>query len=191
MSNSLELKKQVVSDITKKFQDAKSVVVVNYSGLTVEQVTALRAQCRAAKVEYCVLKNTLARRALDDLNITGLDEILNGPSAFAFGLEDAVAPAKIISEFVDKQKTEVIKVKAGLMGTEVLTAAKVSELAKVPSREVLLARLLGSLQSSVAGFVRVLDAIAKKQSEGAAPAEEAAPTEETAPAEEAAVSTEA
>ena len=83
MSNNFELKKQVVADITKKFQDAKSVVVVNYSGLTVEQVTALRAQCRAANVDYCVLKNTLARRALDDLNITGLDEVLNGPSAFA------------------------------------------------------------------------------------------------------------
>ena len=178
MSKNFELKKQAVSDITKKFQDAKSVVVVNYSGLTVEQVTALRAQCRSAKVEYCVLKNTLARRALDDLKITGLDETLNGPSAFAFGMEDAVSPAKIISDFIEKNKTEVIKVKAGLMGSEVLTAAKVNELAKVPSREVLLARLLGSLQSSVSGFVRVLDAIAKKQSEGEGePAAEATPVE--------------
>lgn len=175
MSKNFDLKKQVVSEITKKFQDAKSVVVVNYSGLTVEQVTALRAQCRAAKVDYCVLKNTLARRALDDLKITGLDDQLNGPSAFAFGMEDVVAPAKIISEFIDKSKTEVIKVKAGLMGSEVLSAAKVAELAKVPSRDVLLARLLGSLQSSISGFVRVLDAIAKKESEGSAP--EATPAE--------------
>ena len=174
MSNNFELKKQVVADITKKFQDAKSVVVVNYTGLTVEQVTALRAQCRAANVDYCVLKNTLARRALDDLKITGLDDLLNGPSAFAFGMEDVVAPAKLISDFIEKSKTEVLTIKAGLMGTEVISAAKVSELAKVPSREVLLARLLGSLQSSVSGFVRVLDAIAKKQSEGAA---EAAPAE--------------
>lgn len=173
MSNNLEIKKQAVADITQKFRDAKSVVVVNYSGLTVEQVTALRAQCRAAKVDYCVLKNTLARRALDGLNITGLDDMLNGPSAFAFGMEDAVAPAKIISDFVDKAKVEVIKVKAGLMDGQVMSAAKVSELAKVPSREILLARLLGSLQSSVSGFVRVLDAIAKKQSEGDAPAAEA------------------
>ena len=172
MSNNLELKKQAVSEITKKFQDAKSVVVVNYSGLTVEQVTALRAQCRAAKVDYCVLKNTLARRALDDLQITGLDNVLNGPSAFVFGMDDVVAPAKIISDFVEKSKVEVIKVKAGLMGSEIMTPAKVSELAKVPSREILLARLLGSLQGSISGFVRVLDAIAKKQSEGdAVPAE--------------------
>ena len=176
MSNNFELKKQVVADITKKFQDAKSVVVVNYTGLTVEQVTALRAQCRAANVDYCVLKNTLARRALDDLKITGLDDLLNGPSAFAFGMEDVVAPAKLISDFIEKSKTEVLTIKAGLMGTEVISAAKVGELAKVPSREVLLARLLGSLQSSVSGFVRVLDAIAKKQSEGE-PAAEAAPVE--------------
>lgn len=173
MSNNLEIKKQAVAEITKKFQGAKSVVIVNYSGLTVEQVTALRAQCRAAKVEYCVLKNTLARRALDDLKIPGLDEILNGPSAFAFGLEDAVAPAKIISEFVEKAKTPVITVKAGLMDGLVMSPAKVAELSKVPGREVLLARLLGSLQSSISGFVRVLDAIAQKQTEGAAPAEEA------------------
>ena len=82
MSNNLEVKKQAVSEITKKFQDAKSVVIVNYKGLTVEQVTALRAQCRAAKVDYCVLKNTLARRALDDLKITGLlDRFFDGDGA--------------------------------------------------------------------------------------------------------------
>jgi large subunit ribosomal protein L10 len=94
MSKNFELKKQAVSEITDKFKEAKGVVVVNYSGLTVEQVTALRAQCRAAKVDYCVLKNTLARRALDDLKITGLDDVLNGPSAFAFGMEDVVAPPR-------------------------------------------------------------------------------------------------
>ena len=175
MSKNLELKKQVVEDITKKFQDAKSVVIVNYSGLSVEQVTKLRAQCRAENVEYCVLKNTLVRRSLNDLKIEGLDEVLNGPSAFAFGMDDAVAPARVIDQFVEKTKTTAIEVKAGLLGAEVMDAKKIGELAKVPSREVLLARLLGSLQSSIAGFVRVLDAIAKKDAEGAeAPAAEAA-----------------
>jgi large subunit ribosomal protein L10 len=172
MSKNFELKQQALGEITKKFQAAKSVVVVNYSGLNVEQATALRAQCRAAKVDYCVLKNTLARRALDDLKITGMDDILNGPSAFAFGMGDVIAPAKIISEFVEKSKTETIKVKAGLMGNKAISAAKVAELAKVPSREILLARLLGSLQGSISGLVRVLDAIAAKQTEGnAAPVE--------------------
>ena len=85
MSKNLELKKQVVADITDKLQNCQSMVIVKYSGLTVEQVTKLRAQCRAAKVDYCVLKNTLVRRALADLNIEGLDDVLEGPNAFVFG----------------------------------------------------------------------------------------------------------
>ena len=152
MSKNLELKKQVVSDIVKKFQEAQSVIVVRYSGLTVEQVTGLRAQFRANGVEYCVLKNTLVRRALKELNIEGLDEVLNGPSAFAFGMNDPVSPAKIVNDFIVKKKSDAIEIKA---------------LAEMPSREVLLARLVGSLQSSIASFVRVLDAIAKKDSEAA------------------------
>lgn len=165
MSKNFELKKQVVSDIVSKFQGAQSVVIVSFSGLTVEQVTALRAQCRAADVDYCVLKNTLVRRALAELNIEGLDEILNGPSAFAFGTTDAVAPAKVINDFITKTKTEAIEIKAGLLGSELMSVDQIKALAEVPSRDVLLARLLGSLQSSIAGFVRVLDAIAKKDSE--------------------------
>lgn len=167
MSKNLELKKQVVSDIVKKFQDAQSVIIVNYSGLTVEQVTALRAQFRANGVEYCVLKNTLVRRALEELKIEGLDDVLNGPSAFAFGMNDPVSPAKVLNDFVNKTKTEAISVKAGLLGTELMSIEQIKALAETPSREVLLARLLGSLQSSIAGFVRVLDAIAKKDTEAA------------------------
>ena len=167
MSKNLEIKKQVVADIVKKFQDAQSVVIVKYSGLTVEQATKLREQFRANDVDYCVLKNTLVRRALAELKIEGLDEVLNGPSAFAFGVNDAVAPAKIIHEFITKSKSTVIEVKAGLLDNSVMSAAQVKALADVPSREVLLARLLGSMQSSVAGFVRVLDAIAKKNGEAA------------------------
>ena len=167
MSKNQELKKQVVSDIVKKFQDAQSVIIVNYSGLTVEQVTGLRAQFRAAGVEYVVLKNTLVRRALQELNIEGLDEVLNGPSAFAFGMNDPVSPAKIINDFITKSKTEAISIKAGLLGSDIMTMDQIKNLAEMPSREVLLARLVGSLQSSIAGFVRVLDAIAKKDTEAA------------------------
>ena len=167
MSKNLELKKQVVSDIVKKFQDAQSVIIVNYNGLTVEQVTGLRAQFRAAGVDYCVLKNTLVRRALAELNIEGLDEVLNGPSAFAFGMNDPVSPAKILNDFITKNKTEAITIKAGLLGSDIMTLDQIKSLAETPSREVLLARLLGSLQSSIAGFVRVLDAIAKKDTEAA------------------------
>ena len=165
MSKNLELKKEVVSDIQKKFDQAHSVVVVDFKGITVEQVTALRAKFREAGVEYSVLKNTLVRRALIDSKIEGLDDVLTGPSAFAFGMKDVVSPAKVVYDFVAGAKTNVVTVKGGLMGSKVLSAAMVEELAKTPSRNELLARLLGSLQSGIGNFVRVLDAIAAKQAE--------------------------
>lgn len=167
MSKNLELKKQVVSDIVKKFEAAQSVVIVKYSGLTVEQATTLREQFRASGVEYVVLKNTLVRRALAELKIEGLDDVLNGPSAFAFGMNDPVSPAKIVNDFLTKSKSKALEFKAGLLGKELMTEQQVKALAEMPSREMLLARLLGSLQNSIAGFVRVLDAIAKKNGEAA------------------------
>ncbi len=163
MSNNLELKKQVVADITQKFMNAKSVVVVKYSGLTVEQVTELRNQCRAAQVEYCVLKNTLVRRSLNDLGITGFDHVLEGPSAFAFGMTDAVAPAKVLDGFITKTKTNAIEIKAGLLGRDALDVKAVKALAELPSREVLLARLLGSMTNSISSFVRVVEAYRKQK----------------------------
>ena len=174
MSKNREVKEQVVADIVKKFEAAQSVVVVNYNGLTVEQVTKLRADCRANGVEYVVLKNRLVARALKELNIEGLDESLNGPSAFAFGMQDPVSPAKLINDFITKNKTEALQIKSGLLGRDVMSVDQIKALADVPSREVLLSRLVGSLQSSIASFVRVIDAIAKAKGEPAAePAAEA------------------
>ena len=176
MSKNLEVKKQVVSEIVKKFQDAQSVVIVKYSGLTVEDATALRAQFRANGVDYVVLKNTLVRRALHELNIEGLDDVLNGPSAFAFGMSDAVAPAKIISDFITKKKNDSpIEIKAGLLGTELMDEAQIKELANVPSREVLLATLLGTINGAGAALARVIKAYVDKEN-GVA-------TEETSAAE--------
>ena len=163
MSKNLELKKTAVAEIKQKFDQAQSVVVVDFKGITVEQVTELRAKFREAGVEYCVLKNTLVHRALMDSRFDGFDAMLTGPSAFAFGMKDVVSPAKVVYDFVANAKTNIVTVKGGLMGDVVLNAAKVEELAKTPSRNELLARLLGSLQSSIGGFVRVLDAIAAKQ----------------------------
>ena len=162
MSENLERKKQAVAEIVKKFQSAQSVAIVKFSGLTVEQATSLREQFRANGVDYCVLKNTLVRRALHELKIEGLDDVLNGPSAFAFGMKDPVSPAKIVNDFLTKTKTSVLEFKAGLLGNELMDAKQVMALAELPSREMLLARLIGSLQSSISSFVRVLDAIAKK-----------------------------
>ena len=163
MSKNLENKKVVVADILNKLQNAQSVVIVHYSGITVEEVTELRNQFRAAGVEYCVLKNTLVRRALHEMNITGLDEQLEGPNAFAFGMTDAVAPAKAICDFIEKNKKDNLSVKAGLMGTEVMDAKAVVALSKLPSREVLLARLVGSLKAPISNLVYALEALRKKQ----------------------------
>ena len=106
MSKNLELKKAVVSEISEKLKNAQSMVIVSYKGITVEEVTELRNQFRAAGVEYCVLKNTLVRRALAELEITGLDEQLEGPNAFAFGMTDPAAPAKIVYDFINKTKND-------------------------------------------------------------------------------------
>ena len=163
MGKNLEIKKQVVSEITEKFKNAQSVVAVHYSGLTVEEATKLRAQCREAGVEYVVLKNTLVRRALDDMGITGWDNVLEGPTAYAFGKTDAVAPAKVLCDFIDKAKNDHMSVEIGLMGQEVLSVDAVKALAALPSREVLLARLVGSLNSSIAKLVYCLDAIRKQK----------------------------
>lgn len=163
MSKNLEVKKQVVSEIKEKFENAHSVVIVEYKGLTVENATDLRTKFRAEGVDYCVLKNTLVKRAVNELGITGLDSFLEGPSAFAFGMKDAVSPAKIVSEFMKKDKTESLSIKSGLLGKEVVTSKQIEALASLPSREVLLARLLGSLNATIASFVRVLEAIRKKE----------------------------
>jgi len=162
MSDNLEMKKLAVVEIMKKFQSAQSVAIVKFSGLTVEQATSLREQFRANGVDYCVLKNTLVRRALQELKIDGLDDVLTGPSAFAFGMKDPVSPAKIVNDFLTKTKSNALEFKAGLLGNVIMSEKQIRALAELPSREVLLARLIGSMQSSISNFVRVLDAIAKK-----------------------------
>ncbi len=155
MSKNLEIKQQVVAEIAEKFKAAQSVVIVDYKGLTVEEVTALRAKFRAAQVDYVVYKNTLVRRALAELNITGLDDQLQGPSAFAFSMKDAVAGAKIIKEYMEADKRETMTVKAGLIDGAVVDAKGVKVLADLPPREVLIARIMGSMNAPVTNFVGV------------------------------------
>jgi len=163
MSSNLEAKKQVVADIVEKFKSAESVVVCSYSGLTVEQVTELRKQCRENDVHYCVLKNRLVGRALNELGIEGLNDLLEGPNAFVFGTKDVTAAPKIISSFIDKNKLTSLEIRGGLMGTEFMDVAAIKNLAATPSREELLATIVGSLQSPISGLVAVLDQIAEKK----------------------------
>ena len=161
MSKNLEIKKQVVAEIKEKLQNAQSVVLYDYRGLTVEQVTKLRNECRKAGVEYVVYKNNLIGLAAKEAGIEGLDDYLKGPTAVAFGTNDAVAPAKILSNFIKEvKKTEV---KGGILSGNVIDVAGVENLASMPSREVLIARIMGSMMSSVSKFVYCLEAIRKKQ----------------------------
>jgi large subunit ribosomal protein L10 len=160
MSNAIEMKKAVVAEIKEKLVAAKSVVLIDYRGLTVAEVTELRNQCRKAGVEYAVLKNTMVNLAAKEAGIEGLEAFLKGPTAVAFGMEDAVAPAKVLTEFI--KKTKKTEVKCGLLDGQILDAAGVEALAAIPSREVLIAKIMGSMMSAVSKFVYVVEAIRKK-----------------------------
>lgn len=161
MSKNLELKKAAVAQIKEKLTTAQSVVLVDYRGLNVAEVTELRKQFRAAGVEYAVLKNNLVSIAAKEAGVEGLDSILEGPTALAFGMTDAVAPAKIIAEFA--KKNDKLKVKAGILDGAILDVAGVAKLSAIPSREVLIAKVMGSMMSAVSKFVYVLEAIRKQK----------------------------
>ena len=171
MSANLEAKKQVVSDIVEKLKNSECMMVVSYSGLTVEQVTELRKQCRESNVHYCVLKNRLVNRlvnrALQELKIEGLDSLLEGPNAFVFSDKDVTAGPKIISQFIEKNKLTSLEIKGGLMGTEVIDVNTIKGLASTPSREELLATIVGCLVSPVSSLVSVLEQIAEKKESAA------------------------
>ena len=165
----VELKQPVVAAIAADVQDAQSVVLVDYRGLTVEQDTQLRKQLREAGVIYKVCKNTMMKRAFEGTDFAGLNPYLEGPNAIAISKDDATAPARIICEFA--KTANKLEVKAGVCEGKVYDVAGVQELAKIPSREVLLSRLLGSMQSPIANFARVIKQIAEKDGEVAEAAE--------------------
>lgn len=179
----VELKQPIVEAISEEIKDAQSVVLVDYRGLTVAQDTELRKQLREAGVIYKVYKNTMMKRAFAGTEFEGLEGCLEGPSAIAISKDDATAPARILCKFAkDANKLEL---KGGVVEGTVYDVAGLTELSKIPSREELLSKLLGSMQSPITNFARVINQIAEK---GGAENCEAAPAEETAeaPAEEAA-----
>ena len=162
----VEVKQPIVEKIAEEIKDAQSVVLVDYRGLTVAQDTELRKQLREAGVIYKVYKNTMMKRAFEGTEFAALDDCLEGPSAIAISKDDATAPARIICNFA--KKAEALEVKAGVVEGSVYDAAGIQELSKIPSREVLLSKLLGSLQSPITNLARVLNQIAEQ---GDAPAE--------------------
>ncbi|MFJ8237410.1 50S ribosomal protein L10 [Ureibacillus sp. NPDC094379] len=163
MGNAIETKRVQVQEIAEKFQAAASVVVVDYRGLTVAQVTELRKQLREAGVEFKVYKNTLTRRATEIVGVAGINEFLTGPNAVAFSNEDVIAPAKIINEFA--KKNEALEIKAGIIEGNVSSAEDVKALAELPSREGLLSMLLSVLQAPVRNFALATKAVAEQKEE--------------------------
>lgn len=182
------LKTSTIDEIKDNFDGAQGVVVVNYSGLTVEQDTQLRKQLREAGVAYKVYKNTLVNFAIKGTDFESLSDVLEGPNAFAISTTDATAPARVIAKFA--KTAPALEIKAGVVEGTFYDADGMKAIATIPSREELLSKFLGSIQSPIANFARVINQIAEKG--GAADvevkAEEAAPAEEApveAPAEEA------
>ena len=176
----VELKQPIVQEISGMINGAQSVVVVDYRGLTVAEDTQLRKQLREAGVSYKVYKNTLVNRAVEGTEFESLRDSLEGPNAFAVSTEDATAPARVLAEFAKKAPN--LEIKAGVVEGTFYDAEGMKAIASVPSREVLLSKLLGSIQSPITNLARVLNQIAENG--GAADAAEAAPAEEaTAEAE--------
>lgn len=180
----LELKKQQVAELKERLSNACAGVVVNYEGITVADDTKLRKELREAGVKYTVTKNTLIHLAIDGTDLSGLDEVLSGTTAIATSEDDYTAAARILSKYADANKNFVIK--SGFLDNEVIGLDKLNSLAKLPSREVLLATVCNAFNAPIAAFARAIQAIVDKGgAEVSAPAEETAPAEEATPAEEA------
>lgn len=161
----VELKQPVVSEIAALFDGAKSAVVVDYRGLTVEQDTRLRKQLREAGVTYKVYKNTMIRFAAKGTEFEALEPNLEGPTALAVSKEDATAPARVLAEFA--KTADKLELKGGVVEGTYYDQKGINVIATIPSREILLGKLLGSIQSPITNLARVLNQIAEKQGESA------------------------
>ena len=161
MSANLEAKKVIVEEIKDKINRAVSLTFVDYRGLTVEEDTKMRAELRKANVEYKVYKNRLLLKALEELGMTGYADILEGTTAVAFGMHDEVSAPKILVDTAEK--TKKMQVKGGILNGARIDAKMVETLAKIPSKEVLISKLLYLLQSPVRSVAIALNAIAEKK----------------------------
>ncbi|WP_303691479.1 50S ribosomal protein L10 [Megamonas hypermegale] len=159
MANIRPEKQAAVASLKEQLSTAKGVVLTGYKGLTVAQDMKLRAKFREAGVSYHVVKNTMLRIAANETGLEGLDPVLNGTTAIAVSAEDAVAPAKVVYDFIKEnklEKTEVLTIKLGVVEGKVISVDEVKALASLPPREVLIAKVLGSMQAPISGMVNVL-----------------------------------
>lgn len=163
MSKAVEMKKAIVAEITDKLEKSTSAIIVDYRGLKVDEVTELRRKFTEAGVDYKVYKNTLMKRAAESLGMTELMEELQGPNAVAISYDDPVAPARIANEFAKTHKK--LELKVGIVEGAFYDQDKLKELADIPSREMLIAKLLGSLKAPVSNFAYLIKAIADAKEE--------------------------
>ena len=162
--NVLEQKKAYVKELTEKLTDAASIVIVDYKGITVADDTKLRKELREAGVDYFVVKNTMLRFAAENLGLTELDaSILSGTTAVAVSKTDVVSPAKILAKQAAAPES-TFSIKAGYIEGKFADLEEIKAIAKLPSREVLIAQVLGGLNAPIAGLAIALNAIAEKQS---------------------------
>ncbi len=194
----LREKEAIVEALADRLKNSVTGVLVNYKGISVADDTALRKELREAGVKYTVVKNTLLSRACEKVELTGFDSVLEGTTALATSDDDYASAARILSNYAKKSKT--FELKGGYLDGEVVDMATIDKLAKLPTRDVLLANVLGAFQAPIASFARAIQAIVDKggveacapaETAEETPAEEAAPAAETAVAEEAAPAAEA
>lgn len=161
MSNNLDAKKLAVAEIKERFESAKSAVLVDYRGLSVGEVTELRSKFRQAGVEYKVYKNNLVKIAIKDTPFEALSQDLTGPNAIAFGINDAVIPAKIIKDFAKGHKN--LELKAGVVEGSYCNLEQMIQIADLPTKEVLIGRFLGSIKAPVSNFAYFLSNLIKEK----------------------------
>ncbi len=154
---SLSIKKEQVSELAAKMKDAKLILLTDYRGINVEDVTSLRNDLRNAKAEYTVIKNNITRRALEECGIEGLDEYLEGPTAVIMTTEDYLEPTKAIYNFTKDH--DFYKIKGGVVEGKAMTAEEIVTLAKLPSRDQLLSMLAGALLGTISKFAVALDQV--------------------------------
>ena len=156
-------KQLIIDEIKDKFERSTSAVVIDYIGITVSEADAMRKKLREADVDYTIYKNTLAKRAIEGTDYEKLSEVLTGPSAFAFSYDDATAPARVLNDAIKEFKK--MEFKGGFVEGEYYDKDGITQIASIPSRDALISKFMGSIQSPIANFARVVSQIAEAKAE--------------------------
>ena len=159
----LSEKQAIVAELVEKLKNASSGVLVDYKGITVAEDTALRAELRKNDVEYAVVKNTLVRFALDEVNLKELDDVLHGTTSLAISTGDPIAPMRVVNQFAKKLGDGKFNIKAGFMEGKVISLEEIMALAELPGKEALQAQVLGTMLAPITSLAIVIKAIAEKQ----------------------------